>query len=188
MVVPVLTPEVESKVLEKWDSNPMLRPRIVKVTVNVSINPDFERLKKIASVLEEIAEQKPSLRRAKRTIREFGVKKGDYIATVVTLRGKRAVEFLKKALEAVGYRIKTSSFDEHGNVCFGIKEHIHIPGVKYDPEIGIFGMDVCITIERPGYRVMRRRRCKSSIPKRHRVTKLEAMVLLKSLFGVEIVE
>lgn len=184
----MLTPEVESRILEKWDSNPMLRPRIVKVTVNVSISPDFERLKKIAGVLEEITEQKPSFRRAKRTIREFGVKKGDYIATVVTLRGKRAVEFLKKALEAVGYRIKTSSFDEHGNVCFGIKEHIHMPGVKYDPEIGIFGMDVCITIERPGYRVMRRRRCKSSIPKRHRVTKLEAMVLLKSLFGVEIIK
>jgi large subunit ribosomal protein L5 len=183
-----LLPEIESKILEKWDSNPMLRPRITKVTINVSINPDFERLKKIAGVLEEITGQKPSLRRAKRTIREFGVKRGDYIAAVVTLRGKRAVEFLKKALEAVGYRIKTSSFDEYGNVCFGIKEHIHIPGVKYDPEIGIFGMDVCITIERPGYRVMRRRRCKSTIPKRHRVTKLEAMVLLKNLFEVEIVE
>jgi len=183
-----LTPEIESEILKKWESNPLLKPRIVKVTVNVSINPDFERLKKIASVLEEITGQRPSLRRAKRTIREFGVKKGDYIAAVVTLRGNRAIEFLKKALDAVGYRIKMSSFDEFGNVCFGIKEHIHIPGVKYDPEIGIFGMDVCITVERPGYRVLRRRRCRSTIPRRHRVSKVESMILLKNLFGVEIVE
>ncbi len=184
----LLTPEIESEIIKKWESNPMLKPRIAKVTVNVSINPDFERLKKIANVLEEITGQKPSLRKAKRTIREFGVKKGDYIATVVTLRGNRAIEFLKKVLDAIGYRIKMSSFDEYGNVCFGIKEHIHIPGVKYDPEIGIFGMDVCITVERPGYRVLRRRRCRSTVPGRHRVSKVESMILLKNLFGVEIVE
>ncbi|MCC6040832.1 MAG: 50S ribosomal protein L5 [Desulfurococcaceae archaeon] len=184
----VLTPEVESAILKKWESNPMLKPRIVKVTVNVSINPDFERLKKIVAVLEEITGSTPSLRKAKRTIREFGVKKGDYIAAAVTLRRNLAVEFLKRALDAIGYRLKASSFDDYGNVCFGVKEHIHLPGVKYDPEIGIFGMDVCITIERPGYRVMRRRRCKSTVPRRHRVSKLEAMVLLKNLFGVEIVK
>jgi large subunit ribosomal protein L5 len=188
MAMTALTPEVESEILKKWESNPMLKPRISKVTINVSINLDFERLKRIASVLEEITGLKPSLRRAKRTIREFGVKKGDYIAAAVTLRGNRAVEFLKRALDAVGYRLKASSFDDYGNVCFGVKEHIHLPGVKYDPEIGIFGMDVCITIERPGYRVMRRRRCRSTIPKRHRVKRLESMILLKNLFGVEIVE
>jgi large subunit ribosomal protein L5 len=186
--VTVLTPEVESAILKKWESNPMLKPRIVKVTVNVSINPDFERLKKIVAVLGEITGSTPSLRKAKRTIREFGVKKGDYIAAAVTLRRNLAVEFLKRALDAIGYRLKASSFDDYGNVCFGVKEHIHLPGVKYDPEIGIFGMDVCITIERPGYRVMRRRRCKSTVPRRHRVSKLEAMVLLKNLFGVEIVK
>ena len=184
----VLTPEVESAILKKWESNPMLKPRIVKVTVNVSINPDFERLKKIVAVLEEITGSTPSLRKAKRTIREFGVKRGDYIAAAVTLRRNLAVEFLKRALDAIGYRLKASSFDDYGNVCFGVKEHIHLPGVKYDPEIGIFGMDVCITIEKPGYRVMRRRRCKSTVPRRHRVSKLEAMVLLKNLFGVEIVK
>lgn len=184
----IITHEVENAVFKKWESNPMLKPRIAKVTVNVSISPDFERLKKIASILEEITGLKPSLRRAKRTIREFGVRKGDYIAAVVTLRGSRAEEFLKRAFDAIGYRLKASSFDSNGNVCFGIKEHIHIPGVKYDPEIGIFGMDVCVTIERPGYRVIRRRRCRSTIPRRHRVGKLESMILLKNLFGVEIVE
>ncbi|MEM0004512.1 MAG: 50S ribosomal protein L5 [Desulfurococcaceae archaeon] len=186
--MPVITPEVEAEVTKKWEENPMRKPRLVKVTVNVSVGSDFERLKKISSVLEELTGQKPSFRKAKKTIKEFGIRRGEPIATAITLRKNRAVEFLRKALDAVGYRLKASSFDDNGNVCFGIEEHIRIPGVKYDPEIGIFGMDVCITIERPGYRVMRRRRARSSIPRRHRVNKLEAMILLKRLFNVEIVE
>ncbi|MEM0000805.1 MAG: 50S ribosomal protein L5 [Desulfurococcaceae archaeon] len=180
--------ETENEILKKWEENPMLAPRLAKVTVNVSVGSDIERLKKIASTLEELTGQKPSFRRAKRTIKEFGIKKGEYIAVKVTLRKEPAEAFLKKVLDAVGFRLKASSFDELGNVCFGVEEHIRIPGVKYDPEVGIFGMDVCITIERPGYRVMRRRRARSHIPRRHRVNKAEAMVLLKKLFGVEIVE
>lgn len=183
-----LTPEVEAEVVKKWEQNPMLKPRLAKVVVNVSVGSDIDRLKKIAGVLEELTGGKPSFRRAKKTIKEFGIRKGEYIAVMTTLRGQKAEQFLKRALDAVNYRIKASSFDELGNVCFGIKEHIHIPGVKYDPEIGIFGMDVCIAIERPGYRVMRRRRARETVPKRHRVTKVEAMVFLKRSFGVEIVE
>ncbi|MEM1641705.1 MAG: 50S ribosomal protein L5 [Desulfurococcaceae archaeon] len=186
--MPMLIPEIEAEIVKKWEENPMLKPRIGKVVVNVCIGSDIERLKKIAHVLEEITGQKASFRRAKRTIREFGIRRGEYIAVTITLRKQKAIEFLKKALDAVGYRIKASSFDEQGNVCFGIKEHIHLPGVKYDPEIGIFGMDVCISIEKPGYRVMRRRWARRPIPKRHRVTKLEAMVFLKRFFGLDIVE
>ncbi|MEM0110923.1 MAG: 50S ribosomal protein L5, partial [Desulfurococcus sp.] len=114
-------------------------------------------------------------------------KKGDNIAVVVTLRRGKAIEFLRKVFETIGYRVRESSFDDYGNVSIGVKEHIHMPGVRYDPEIGVFGMDVAITIERPGYRVMRRKRARSHVPRRHRVNKLEAMVLLKQLFGVEIV-
>lgn len=184
----VLTSDIEKKILEKWESNPMLRPRIAKVTVNISVGAATERLPKAMKVLEEITGQKPVPRRAKKTIKDFNIKKGENIAAIVTLRKEKAIEFLRKVFETVGYRIKESSFDDYGNVGLGIKEHIHMPGVKYDPEIGIFGMDVAITIERPGYRVMRRRRCKSRVPRRHRVNKLEAMVLLKQLFGVEIVK
>ncbi|MGC8982596.1 MAG: 50S ribosomal protein L5 [Desulfurococcaceae archaeon] len=184
----VLTPEVEAEILRKWEENPMMKPRLAKVVVNTCIGSDIERLKKIAGVLEEITGQRASLRKAKKTIREFGIRKGEYIAATITLRKERALNFLKKALEAVNYRIKASSFDDFGNVCFGIKEYIHIPGTKYDPEIGMFGMDVCISLERPGYRVMRRKRAKSNIPRRHRVSKTEAMVYLKKFFNVEIVE
>jgi len=176
------------EIIGKWNKQPMLRPRIAKVTVNISVGAATERLGKAIRVIEELTDQKPVPRRARRTIKDFGIRKGENIAAKVTLRGEKAMEFLKKAFEAIGYKLKASSFDEFGNVSFGIKEHILIPGVKYDPEIGVFGMDVAITFERPGFRVLRRRRCrKQSIPRRHRVTKEEAMVYLYKVFGVDIV-
>ena len=182
-----LPPELVRQIRERWESNPMLRPRIAKVTVNIGVGESGERLEKAARVLEQLTGQKPSYRKARKTIRDFGIRKGEPIAVMVTLRREKAVEFLKKAFEAIGWRLKASQFDEFGNVSFGIKEHITIPGVRYDPEIGVFGMDIAITIERPGYRILRRRRArKKHIPRRHRVTKEEAMVLLHDLFGVTI--
>ena len=178
--------EMRSKILEEWKRNPMRKPRIAKVTVNIGVGQSGERLSKAAKVLEELTGQRPSYRKAKRTIRAFGVRKGENIGVMVTLRRERALEFLKKALDAVGFRLKSSSIDEHGNISFGIEEHILIPGVRYDPQVGIFGMDVCITIERPGYRIARRKRArKGHIPRRHRVTKEETMVLLSEMFGVK---
>jgi len=175
-------------IMKEWESNPMTRPKIAKVTVNVSLGQGGERLAKIAQVLAEITGQEPSYRKAKKTIRDFGIRRGESIAVAVTLKGKKADEFLRKALEAVGNKIKYSSFDDFGNVSFGIKEHISIPGVKYDPEIGVFGMDVSITIERPGYRVMRRRIKRARrIPRRHRVRREEAAALLVSLYNVKLI-
>ena len=170
-----------------WEQKPMLKPKIAKVTVNISVGESGERLQRAARVLEMLTGQKPVQRKAKRTIREFGIHKGENIAVMVTLRGEKAIDFLRRAFEAVGNRIKASSFDEFGNFGFGIKEHIQFPGVKYDPEIGIFGMDVIVTMERPGFRVLRRRRARSTIPRRHRLTKEEAMAFLVKEFGITIV-
>ncbi|OYT39871.1 MAG: 50S ribosomal protein L5 [Desulfurococcales archaeon ex4484_58] len=177
-----------NEIISRWEKNPMLKPRIAKVTVNISVGAATERLGNAMKVIEELTGQKPVPRRARRTIKDFGIRKGENIAAKVTLRGSRAIEFLNKVFEAIGYRVKASSFDEHGNLSLGIKEHIMFPGVKYDPEIGIFGMDIAITIERPGYRILRRKRCrKKHIPRRHRVSREEAMVFLHKEFGVEIV-
>ena len=184
MSMPV-PPERVAEILEDWQKNPMRKPRIAKVTVNIALGYSGERLVKAAKVLEEITGQKPVYRRAKKTIRAFGVRKGENIAVMVTLRKDRALKFLEKALEAVGRRLKASSIDEFGNIAFGIEEHILIPGVKYDPEVGILGMDVIITIERPGHRIIRRKRArKKRVPRRHRVTPEETMVLLNQLYGV----
>ena len=182
-----LPEEKVQEILKRWEEQPMLKPRLAKVTVNIALGEGGERLEKAYNLLQELTGQKPVKRAAKRTIRQFGIRRGENIAVMVTLRGERAINFLKRALEAVGWRIKASSFDEFGNVGFGIREHIQIPGTRYDPRVGIFGMDVILTIERPGYRVARRRRARSKIPRRHRVTKEEGMVFLAKEFGVAIV-
>lgn len=183
----ILEPNIVEKILDSWRKNPMLIPRIAKIVVNISVGGSSERLDKAVKLLNQLTGLKPTTRRAKKTIREFGISRRQPIATVVTLRGSKAYEFLRKALTAVNNTIKEESFDNYGNISFGIKEHLLIPGVRYDPDIGIFGMDVAITVERPGYRVLRRRRCRvKSIPKRHRVSKEESILLMEILFGARI--
>jgi len=167
--------------------NPMTQIRIEKVVINMAVGQSGEKLEKAVKVLESLTGQKPSRRKAKRTIREFGIRRGENIACVVTLRKEKAIEFLRKALIAVGNKVKAKSFDDYGNFSFGIREHIDIPGVKYDPNIGIFGMDVCVSFEKPGYRVKRRRIRRSKIGKKHRVTKEEAIEYLRKMFGVEVI-
>jgi len=180
----VLKPEY---FIKRWEENPMFKPLIAKVTVNIGVGESGERLQKAARVLEMLTGQKPSFRRAKRTIKEFGVRRGEPIAVVVTLRRARAMNFLKMVFESLGWRVKRSSFDDYGNVSIGIKEHIALPGVKYDPELGIFGMDVAITLERPGFRVMRRRCKRSTVPRRHRISKEEAIAFFEHVLGVKVI-
>ncbi|WP_297478623.1 50S ribosomal protein L5, partial [Thermococcus sp.] len=114
------------------------------------------------------------------------IRRGEPIAVKVTLRGKKAYKMLDRLLEAVDRRLSVGNFDEHGNFCFGIQEHINIPGVEYDPEIGIFGMDVCVTLERPGFRVAKRKRQRRKIPNRHKLTKEEGIVFAIEEFKVNV--
>ena len=83
-------------------------------------------------------------------------------------------------------KLKQSNFDLEGNVAFGIHEYIDIQGIKYDPEIGIFGLNVNITLEKPGYSVKRRRLRPAKTPKNHKITQQEAIEFMKEKFGVEI--
>ncbi len=166
--------------------NAMREIRIGKVVINAAIGKSGEPIERAKKILEELTGQMPAVRTAKKTIRDFGIHKGEPIAVIVTLRKERALQVLKRLLAAKGNRIKSSSFDEYGNVSFGIKEHIDIPGVKYKPELGIIGMDVCIALERPGYRVARRKMMPCKIGKEHRVSKQEAIEFFKAL-GVEVV-
>ena len=165
----------------------MLRPRIEKVVVNISVGKSGEPLEKATKVLKEITGQTPCMRKAKNSIRDFGIRKGESIACIVTLREEKAIDFLKKALPVVDNKISARSFDAQGNFSFGIKEHIELPGVRYDPEVGIFGMDVCVTVTRPGYRVKNRRNERSKLGLNHILTPEEAIVFVKDTLGVEVV-
>ena len=159
---------------------------IGKVVVNISAGQSGEPLDKAMTILRSLTGQQPSTRRAKQTIRTFGIRKGEPIACIVTLRGERAEVFLKQAFAGIRNRLNMRSFDQQGNFAFGIKEHIDIPGQRYDPNLGIIGMDVMATVERPGYRVSRRRRMNSRVGHSHRVTREESIEFIKQSFGVEV--
>ena len=165
--------------------NPMQRPQIAKVVVNMSIGESGEALQRAVEVLRRLTGQKPCTRKAKKTIRDWGITKGEPIACVVTLRGGKAADFLKRGFDAVG-RLPKSAFDSNGNFSFGIREHIEIPGVRYDPALGIFGMDVCVTMEKPSYRVKKRRNRKARVGRRQRTTRGEAMEYIKEVFGIKL--
>jgi len=177
----------EEEIRKKWVENPMLKPRIEKVTVNMSVGKSGEFLEKAAKVLGELTGQRPCKRKAKKTIRDFDIRRGEPMACLVTLRGEKAKSFLKRALQAVDNKLSRDGFDRYGNFSFGIKEHIEIPGTKYMPELGIYGMDVSVTLGRPGYCVKRRRRARSKVGSSHLLTPHEATMFIKDEFGVEIV-
>jgi large subunit ribosomal protein L5 len=166
----------------------MREVRIEKVTLNMGVGQGGDKLIKAEKVLGQITGRKPIRTLAKKTIRDFGIRQGEPIGCKVTIRKGEAEEILKRLLEAVEKRIKAKAFDDEGNFSFGIKEHIDIPGIEYDPEIGIFGVDVCVALCRPGYRVKYRRRGARGVPKTHRVTKDEAMTFISEKFGVQVTE
>ena len=177
----------EDEMIKKWAEQPMLKPRIEKVVVNLNVGKSGEPLEKASKVLKELTNQQPVKKQAKKTIRDFGLRQGESIACVVTLRKQAAIDFLKKVLPVVENKISRSSFDRQGNFAFGVKEHIEIAGVKYDPDVGIFGMDVCVSVNRPGHRVKIRRKQKTHIGSKHLLTPEESVVFVKQTLGVEIV-
>ena len=177
----------EEAMIKTWKEHPMLKPRIEKVVVNLNVGKSGEPLEKANSVLQEITGRTPVKRKAKKTIRDFGIREGESIAVVVTLRKQEAIDFLKKVLPVVDNKIAERSFDVRGNFSFGLKEHIDIPGVKYDPDIGIFGMDVCVTVNRPGQRIKIRKRQSKPLGPKHVLTPEESIVFVKQTLGVEIV-
>lgn len=168
--------------------NPMVQTKINKVVVNISVGKSGEPLERASKILKELTGQNSCKRKAKKTIRDFGIRKGEPIACLVTLRKERAVAFLKKAFQAVDNKISKNCFDHFGNFSFGIKEHIEIPGTKYVPELGIYGMDISVSLSRLGYRVKHRHRAKSKVGASHIVKPEDAMSFIKEEFGVEIAE
>ena len=177
----------QEAIVKSWEEHPMRKPRIEKVVVNLNVGKSGEPLEKANKVLLEITGQTPVKKKAKKTIRDFGIREGEPIAVVVTLRKQKAIDFLKKVLPVVDNKVSKSAFDVRGNFAFGLKEHIEIPGVKYDPDIGIFGMDICVTVNRPGQRVKIRKRQDQPVGPKHVLTPEESIVFVKQTLGVEIV-
>jgi len=169
-----------------YQENPCRKIRVDSIVLNISVGSSEEKLNAAAKVLEKLTNQKPIFLRARKTIKEFRIRKGEYIACKVTVRGKKAEELLDKLFEGVNRKIKASQFTNFGNFSFGIKEYLTIPGMSYDPSIGILGMDVCVNLSRPGYRVARKRIKTSKIGRKHLITKEEAINFIKEKYKVEV--
>jgi large subunit ribosomal protein L5 len=164
----------------------MKRIDVHKVVINIGVGRSGEPIDKAKNALLELTNQQPAVRGAKKTVRDFGIHKGEPIGVIVTLRRESAIEFLKRIIAAKQNVLKASSFDNYGNVSVGIHEHIDIPGTKYNPDIGIFGMDVNIVLNRPGYRIARKSRRSAKIGKTHRINREEAVEFFKQEYGAEV--
>ncbi len=167
-------------------ANVMRTPRIEKVTVHMSVGESGKKLSNAEMIMQTITGQKPVRNVAKKTLPAFGIKKDEAIGCKVTLRGEKAEKFLNTAFAIKDKQLSLKSFDRNGNFAFGIEEHTDFPGLEYDPDIGIYGMDVIVSLERPGYRIKKRRVQQHEIPVNHKLTREDSMSFLASKYGVEV--
>lgn len=133
--------------------NPAQAPRPLKVCVNMGVQGARQEPKTLEAAMNELATitgQWPARRRAKRSIASFGIRAGDPIGCVVTLRGRRMYEFLDRLFNVALPRIRDfrglarRSFDGRGNYSFGVREQLIFPELGYDDVERVRGMDITI--------------------------------------------
>ncbi len=166
--------------------NSMKEIRIEKITINMSTGvpgPELEKAKNLLGIITG----KHIVKTSSHKRNTFGVAKGREMGVMTTLRGNDARELLERLFKSLENKLKASSFDDNGNFSFGIEEYINIPGVQYEPDIGIMGFDVAVTLERPGYRVRKRKYSRSKLGKEHIIKAEEAIKWVKKEFGVDVV-
>ncbi|MCK4520966.1 MAG: 50S ribosomal protein L5 [Nanoarchaeota archaeon] len=168
--------------------NVMRNIRIEKITLNIGAGKDQDRLDKSMKLLKNITGIDPVKTFAKKRIPEWGLRIGLPIGCKITLRKKPAGNLLIKLLKSKDNVLRESQFNNNGNISFGIGEYIDIPDVDYDPKIGIIGLEVCVTLERPGFRIKKRKIAKKKVHKNHAITKQESIDFMKKEFDVKVGE
>jgi len=173
--------------MSQQTQNLMKKISLAKVVLNMGVGQSGDPIETAKKALEQITGKKPNARNAKKSQRDWGVRKGEPIGVAVTVRGDDATKLLKRLLAAKDNQIMERSVDNEGNLSFGLKEYIDIPEIKYDPKIGILGLEVSVSLTRPGFNIKLRSRRKTKVGKNHRITKNETIKFLTEEFGVQIV-
>ncbi len=167
--------------------NPMRELHVTKVVLNIGVGEAGERLSKAEAVLKKLTDGRPVRTLSRHTNRDLGIRKGQALGCKVTLRGEAAHKAVREALWVRENRLYNYCFSTTGGLSFGIPDYTSYEHQKYDPDIGIFGLDLAIVVERPGCRVARRKLRRGRIPLRHRVSRDECMDFMQRKFNVEVV-
>jgi large subunit ribosomal protein L5 len=195
VVEPVVEPKVEPKAEEKavkeepkkdYGKTPMLKIKIAKVTLNIGAGTDHAKMEKGIKLLKMITGIEPIKTVSQKRIPSWGLRPGLPVGCKITLRGKKADEVLARLLKARDDILAPSCFDNNGNISFGIKEYIDIPGVEYDQEIGITGLQATVTLERPGYRIKRRLIQRKKVHGHHRITQKDAIQFVTDELNIKV--
>jgi large subunit ribosomal protein L5 len=147
--------EIRPALIERFGySSSMQAPEIEKITLNMGLGEAKQDSKTLDAAVEQlatIAGQKPSIRRARKSIAQFKVREGMPVGAAVTLRRERAYEFLDRLTTIALPRVRDfrglnpRSFDGRGNYAMGIREQIIFPEIDYDAVDAVRGLDVIIT-------------------------------------------
>jgi large subunit ribosomal protein L5 len=152
---------------EIQNENPMRKIFIEKIIL--SSGGVAEELKKAQKLLELISGMKAQIISSTKRIPDFGVRPGLEVGTRVTLRGKKALSVLQQLLGALNNTIYESQVSSN-HFSFGITEYIEIPGIEYQREIGIRGLNVTVVFARKGLRVKRKKIKQGHIPKKQHIS------------------
>lgn len=169
-------------------ANVMQKPRVAKVILNIGVGESGEKLTKAEKLLEKITGKKPVRTTSTHKIPAWGIRNNEPIGVKVTLRGQDAEKAVKRILYAKDNILGKNNFGKDGNLSLGIHEYIDIEGLKYDPDIGIFGLNLTAVLERPGDRIKHRKINKKKIKPRYRISREESIEFFKEKFGVQVEE
>ncbi len=167
------------------EQNLMRKIRVTKITLNCGAGKNEALLEKGVKLLTKLSPVVPMKTKTTKRIPGWGLRPNLAIGCKATIR-HGAKELLLRLLEAREMKLMAKQFDAQGNFSFGIAEYIDIPGLEYDPDLKIMGLEVAVSLERPGYSIKRRKVRSAKVGASHIVSKEDAIKFAREELGITI--